>query len=151
MSAVSDLIVGLPLQPEEADRDVMDAKSQLFQKYKTFIPTFKNSFFFIFNLFILCFRYFSLFMNLLNDCSVYDTGSGFESETVSLKGGTLSEHNVSGASGPVLQSRRFVENKMEQLRSVTVEAMSNLLAANIDSGLVHSIGIFIYLFTFSNF
>lgn len=85
-------------------------------------------------------------MNLLNDCSVYDTGSGFESETVSLKGATVSEHNVSGASGgPVLQSRRFVENKMEQLRSVTVEAMSNLLAANIDSGLVHSIGKFILI------
>ena len=44
MSAVGALLQGLPLQPEESERDVLDAKSQLFQKY------------------------FSLFMNLLNDC-----------------------------------------------------------------------------------
>ena len=40
------MFAGLPLQPEESDRgDLMEAKSQLFLKY------------------------FTLFMNLLNDCS----------------------------------------------------------------------------------
>lgn len=90
-------------------------------------------------------------MNLLNDCTVFDTASGIESETVSLKGGTgtapaVGEH-TSSASVAVTTgvqqssaSRRQVEGKMEQLRGVTVEAMSSLLAANIDSGLVHSVG-----------
>jgi neurofibromin 1 len=45
MEAVAALLRGLPLQPEESDRgDLMDAKSALFLKY------------------------FTLFMNLLNDC-----------------------------------------------------------------------------------
>ena len=45
MEAVAALLRGLPLQPEESDRgDLMEAKSQLFLKY------------------------FTLFMNLLNDC-----------------------------------------------------------------------------------
>lgn len=46
MDAVAALLRGLPLQPEESDRgDLMEAKSQLFLKY------------------------FTLFMNLLNDCT----------------------------------------------------------------------------------
>ena len=46
MEAVAALLRGLPLQPEESDRgDLMEAKSQLFLKY------------------------FTLFMNLLNDCT----------------------------------------------------------------------------------
>ena len=46
MDAVASLLRGLPLQPEESDRgDLMEAKSQLFLKY------------------------FTLFMNLLNDCT----------------------------------------------------------------------------------
>ena len=45
MHAVAALLQGLPLQSEEPDRgDLMEAKSQLFLKY------------------------FTLFMNLLNDC-----------------------------------------------------------------------------------
>uniref|UniRef100_A0A915KNP1 Neurofibromin n=1 Tax=Romanomermis culicivorax TaxID=13658 RepID=A0A915KNP1_ROMCU len=128
MQSVAALLAGLPLQPsDDADRDLMDVKSQIFQKY------------------------FSLFMNLLNDCSSYDTGSGFESETVSLK--NLGQPSASGitldhSSGclptcatMVQQSRRQMEAKMEHIRCVTVEAMSNLLSANIDSGLVHSLGL----------
>ena len=46
MHAVAELLQGLPLQSEESDRgDLMEAKSQLFLKY------------------------FTLFMNLLNECS----------------------------------------------------------------------------------
>ncbi|XP_026322570.1 neurofibromin [Hyposmocoma kahamanoa] len=84
MEAVAALLKGLPLQPEESDRgDLMEAKSQLFLKY------------------------FTLFMNLLNDL-----------------------HEVEMAEGP---------GRLETLRQATIQAMSNLLSANIDSGLMHSI------------
>ncbi|XP_050557964.1 neurofibromin isoform X9 [Spodoptera frugiperda] len=84
MEAVASLLKGLPLQPEESDRgDLMEAKSQLFLKY------------------------FTLFMNLLNDCN-----------------------EVEMAEGP---------GRLETLRNATIQAMSNLLSANIDSGLMHSI------------
>ncbi|XP_061727749.1 neurofibromin [Cydia pomonella] len=84
MEAVAALLKGLPLQPEESDRgDLMEAKSQLFLKY------------------------FTLFMNLLNDCN-----------------------EVEMAEGP---------GRLETLRNATIQAMSNLLSANIDSGLMHSI------------
>ncbi|XP_061381532.1 neurofibromin isoform X2 [Danaus plexippus] len=84
MEAVAALLKGLPLQPEESDRgDLMEAKSQLFLKY------------------------FSLFMNLLNDCN-----------------------EVEVTEGP---------GRLETLRNATIQAMSNLLSANIDSGLMHSI------------
>ncbi|RVE54409.1 hypothetical protein evm_000894 [Chilo suppressalis] len=84
MEAVAALLKGLPLQPEESDRgDLMEAKSQLFLKY------------------------FTLFMNLLNDCN-----------------------EVELAEGP---------GRLETLRNATIQAMSNLLSANIDSGLMHSI------------
>ncbi|CAH2101890.1 unnamed protein product [Euphydryas editha] len=84
MEAVAALLKGLPLQPEESDRgDLMEAKSQLFLKY------------------------FTLFMNLLNDCN-----------------------EVELTEGP---------GRLETLRNATIQAMSNLLSANIDSGLMHSI------------
>ncbi|GAA53823.1 neurofibromin 1 [Clonorchis sinensis] len=88
MEAVAALLQGMPLQPEEVDRgDLMDAKSHLFAKY------------------------FTLFMNLLND--VADDR----------------------------EKRAEVRQNNTALRNVTVQAMSNLLNANIESGLVHAIGL----------
>lgn len=94
MEAVASLLRGLPLQLEESDRgDLMEAKSQLFLKY------------------------FTLFMNLLNDCN---DAVAEEKEVVSRQ--------------------RLNTGKMSTLRNATIQAMSNLLSANIDSGLMHSIG-----------
>lgn len=94
MEAIAALLRGLPLQPEESDRgDLMEAKSQLFLKY------------------------FTLFMNLLNDCNDAVTE---EKEVISRQ--------------------RLNTGKLSMLRNVTIQAMSNLLSANIDSGLMHSIG-----------
>uniref|UniRef100_A0A8C5N5E9 Neurofibromin n=1 Tax=Leptobrachium leishanense TaxID=445787 RepID=A0A8C5N5E9_9ANUR len=95
MEAVVSLLAGLPLQPEEGDGvELMEAKSQLFLKY------------------------FTLFMNLLNDCSeVEDDGT----QTVGRK--------------------RGMSRRLASLRHCTVLAMSNLLNANVDSGLMHSIGL----------
>ena len=54
MEATAALLAGLPLQPEENDKgDIMEAKSQLFLKY------------------------FTLFMNLLNDCSEDSQAIGY--------------------------------------------------------------------------
>lgn len=62
-------------------------------------------------------RYFTLFMNLLNDCSeVEDEGE-----------------QVAGR-------KRGMSRRLASLRHCTVLAMSNLLNANVDSGLMHSIG-----------
>lgn len=61
-------------------------------------------------------RYFTLFMNLLNDCS--------DAQDV--------EKEVS--------RQRVAVGKLNTLRNATIQAMSNLLSANIDSGLMHSIG-----------
>lgn len=62
-------------------------------------------------------RYFTLFMNLLNDCSeVEDEGQ-----------------QVAGR-------KRGMSRRLVSLRHCTVLAMSNLLNANVDSGLMHSIG-----------
>uniref|UniRef100_A0A8C7UHW2 Neurofibromin n=1 Tax=Oncorhynchus mykiss TaxID=8022 RepID=A0A8C7UHW2_ONCMY len=95
MEAVVSLLAGLPLQPEEGDGvELMEAKSQLFLKY------------------------FTLFMNLLNDCSeVEDDGQ-----------------QVAGR-------KRGMSRRLASLRHCTVLAMSNLLNANVDSGLMHSIGL----------
>ncbi|KAM9801137.1 neurofibromin isoform 1-T1 [Neosynchiropus ocellatus] len=95
MEAVVSLLAGLPLQPEEGDGvELMEAKSQLFLKY------------------------FTLFMNLLNDCSeVEDDGQA-----------------VSGR-------KRGMSRRLASLRHCTILAMSNLLNANVDSGLMHSIGL----------
>lgn len=97
MEAVAALLRGLPLQPEESDRgDLMEAKSALFLKY------------------------FTLFMNLLNDCV---DNSEAEKEVQS----------------PMPPRPRITANKLTALRNATIEAMSNLLSANIDSGLMRSI------------
>ncbi|CAB1348059.1 unnamed protein product [Coregonus sp. 'balchen'] len=62
--------------------------------------------------------YFTLFMNLLNDCSeVEDDGQ------------------------PVVGRKRGMSRRLASLRHCTVLAMSNLLNANVDSGLMHSIGL----------
>ena len=61
MHAVASLLHSLPLQSEESDRgDVMEAKSQLFLKY------------------------FTLFMNLLNDCSD-GSSSSEDKETTGIR------------------------------------------------------------------
>lgn len=96
MHAVAALLQNLPLQSEESDRgDLMEAKSQLFLKY------------------------FTLFMNLLNDCG--DSNSSDEKEM--------------GRGG------RNAQLNKNSLRNATIQAMSNLLSANIDSGLMHSISL----------
>lgn len=99
MVAVAALLRGLPLQPEESDRgDLMDAKSALFLKY------------------------FTLFMNLLNDCV------------------DISEADKEINTPQILPIRpRITAGKLTALRNATIQAMSNLLSANIDSGLMHSI------------
>ncbi|XP_022248395.1 neurofibromin-like, partial [Limulus polyphemus] len=61
-------------------------------------------------------RYFSLFMNLLNECSEVPE-----------------EKDVN--------RQRVQTSKLSELRTCTIQAMSNLLSANIDSGLMHSIGL----------
>jgi neurofibromin 1 len=103
MQAVAALLRSLPLQPEESDRgDLMEAKSQLFLKY------------------------FSLFMNLLNECSE----------------ALPTEESVAGASNDVTSRyARLQASRLSELRTCTIQAMSNLLSANIDSGLMHSIGL----------
>ncbi|XP_058269102.1 neurofibromin isoform X3 [Hemibagrus wyckioides] len=95
MEAVVSLLAGLPLQPEEGDGvELMEAKSQLFLKY------------------------FTLFMNLLNDCS-----------------------EVEEDGQQVGERKRGMSRRLASLRHCTVLAMSNLLNANVDSGLMHSIGL----------
>ncbi|RZF46610.1 hypothetical protein LSTR_LSTR002942 [Laodelphax striatellus] len=91
MEAVAALLRGLPLQPEESDRgDLKEAKSQLFLKY------------------------FTLFINLLNDCT---DAQDLEKDVARQRAG----------------------GKLNTLRNATIQAMSNLLSANIDSGLMTSI------------
>lgn len=66
---------------------------------------------------LLSFRYFTLFMNLLNDCS-----------------------EVEEDGQQVGERKRGMSRRLASLRHCTVLAMSNLLNANVDSGLMHSIG-----------
>merc|ERR1719422_771342 len=107
MHAVAALLQGLPLQSEESDRgDLMEAKSQLFLKY------------------------FTLFMNLLNDCG--------ESGQV-LAGHETKDEVITGQIGH--NRTRHNNSNKNSLRNATIQAMSNLLSANIDSGLMHSIGL----------
>lgn len=61
-------------------------------------------------------RYFTLFMNLLNDCN--------DAQDV--------ERDVN--------RQRVAAGKLNTFHNATIQAMSNLLSANIDSGLMHSIG-----------
>ncbi|PAA68954.1 hypothetical protein BOX15_Mlig013644g1 [Macrostomum lignano] len=167
MEAVAALLAGLPLQPEESDRgDLLEAKSQLFSKY------------------------FTMFMNLLNDCAeetaasdaaavaavaAAAAGAGVTGGTATGQLGAAASDSVSpscspqvgalgvvgpgggiggvaggvgvvgsggGVGGGVVQGirKRNVNNTIA-LRNVTVTAMSNLLNANIESGLVHAIGL----------
>lgn len=61
-------------------------------------------------------KYFTLFMNLLNGCN---DGAADEKDVVSRQPQII--------------------GKLSTLRNATIQAMSNLLSANIDSGLMHSI------------
>uniref|UniRef100_A0A5S6QDW1 Ras-GAP domain-containing protein n=1 Tax=Trichuris muris TaxID=70415 RepID=A0A5S6QDW1_TRIMR len=136
MDALATLIKDLPLQSEEStsNMDMLGMnKSQLFQKF------------------------FNLFMNLLNDCTLYENvtnsqRSSFKVETIPLPkmaGDSVAvDRNYTSSSTPGVSAsssataRRFDENKdkMDRLRSATIQAMSALLAANIDIGLEHAIG-----------
>lgn len=117
MEAVAALLRGLPLQPEESDRgDIMEAKSQMFLKFvypETLVFENIQLKFFSFSV-----RYFTLFLNLLNSTDPQE-----EEED---------EMDVS--------RQRSSASKLTALRNATIQAMSNLLSANIDSGLMHSIG-----------
>jgi neurofibromin 1 len=109
MDAVASLLRGLPLQPEESDRgDLMEAKSQLFLKY------------------------FTLFMNLLNDCT--------EGGEMDKDCGTRARVGTVGV-GVGVGTVAVATSRLVNLRNSTIQAMSNLLSANIDSGLMHSIGL----------
>uniref|UniRef100_T1JUK4 Ras-GAP domain-containing protein n=1 Tax=Tetranychus urticae TaxID=32264 RepID=T1JUK4_TETUR len=110
MQAVAALLRGLPLQPEESDRgDLMEAKSQLFLKY------------------------FSLFMNLLNECSDIVADEDTVGTTSIVPGSLVS------IDGPPRYNK--YNYKLSELPTYTIQAMSNLLSANIDSGLMHSISL----------
>jgi neurofibromin 1 len=120
MEAVASLLHSLPLQPEESDRgDLMEAKSQLFLKY------------------------FTLFMNLLNDC-----GDDLNDDQNSLPDHhqTNNERTTSNIITNQTQQQQQsqlinqLQQKQQSLRNSTIVAMSNLLAANIESGLMRSIG-----------
>jgi neurofibromin 1 len=119
MEAVASLLHSLPLQPEESDRgDLMEAKSQLFLKY------------------------FTLFMNLLNDC-----GDDLNDDQNSLPDHhqTNNERTTSNITSQTQQQQQSqlinqLQQKQQSLRNSTIVAMSNLLAANIESGLMRSIG-----------
>lgn len=65
-------------------------------------------------------RYLTLFMNLLNDCSDEEQDKAMD------------------------PNRKRSMSDLSSLRNCTVQAMSNLLNANIDSGLMHSIGLYIF-------
>ena len=141
MLAIGALLEGLPLQPntEENDRgDLQEAKSQLFLKY------------------------FTLFMNLLNgftEAEILDENL-LSSQTCANHANPAISPSIQNNSSngqfnsnsnfqqqKVLtcsQAAKQVDAKIEklnELRSSTIQAMSNLLSANIDSGLMHSIGL----------
>lgn len=136
MEAVALLLSALPLQPEESDRgDLMEAKSQLFQKY------------------------FTLFMKLLNECSEELDTSKPELQTLQQQQQQQQHYQhrsmiptgpISGSMGSISIASTTAANvtgavasagAKSHLRNCTVQAMSNLLSANIDSGLMHSIGL----------
>jgi neurofibromin 1 len=129
MEAVASLLHSLPLQPEESDRgDLMEAKSQLFLKY------------------------FTLFMNLLNDC-----GDDLNDDQNSLSDHhqTNNERITSNITNQTQQQQQQqsqlinqLQQKQQSLRNSTIVAMSNLLAANIESGLMRSIGKSTIFFSF---
>lgn len=115
MEAVASLLHSLPLQPEESDRgDLMEAKSQLFLKY------------------------FTLFMNLLNDCG--DDLNDDQSSLPDHHPGNNERSAANMANQSQQQQQQSLQQKQQSLRNSTIVAMSNLLAANIESGLMRSIG-----------
>jgi neurofibromin 1 len=119
MEAVASLLHSLPLQPEESDRgDLMEAKSQLFLKY------------------------FTLFMNLLNDCGddLNDDQNSLSDHHQTTNERTTSNINTQNQQQQQSQFINQLQQKQQSLRNSTIVAMSNLLAANIESGLMRSIG-----------
>ncbi|CAF1287270.1 unnamed protein product [Adineta steineri] len=121
MEAVASLLHSLPLQPEESDRgDLMEAKSQLFLKY------------------------FTLFMNLLNDC-----GDDINDDQNSLPDHHQTNNERTTSTNQTQQQQQQqqtqlinqLQQKQQSLRNSTIVAMSNLLAANIESGLMRSIAL----------
>ena len=92
MDAVASLLRGLPLQPEESDRgDLMEAKSQLFLKY------------------------FTLFMNLLNDCTDV---SEIEKEV-----GARSRVGVAVGVGVGVGAVAVVASRLANLRNSTIQVI----------------------------
>ena len=69
-------------------------------------------------------RYFTLFINLLSKCA--NSGDDGGSREKRRQTSTISYH--------------------DNLHQCTVEAMSNLLSANIDAGLTHAIGKLVHVF-----
>jgi neurofibromin 1 len=119
MEAVASLLHSLPLQPEESDRgDLMEAKSQLFLKY------------------------FTLFMNLLNDCGddLNDDQNSLSDHHQTNNDRTPTTMNNQTQQQQQAQLINQLQQKQQSLRNSTIVAMSNLLAANIESGLMRSIG-----------
>jgi neurofibromin 1 len=167
MQALAVLLKQLPLQPEENDSgDLLDAKSALFLKY------------------------FSLFHNILNECSEPPSPAVTSSATTAAAHHLISDevhhhlHHVNQSSSSPLSGRHPVSSSTttttgmslsasscrlhhissssttstttvtvttpspslststtSELRKETIRAMSNLLSANIDSGLVHSLAL----------
>ncbi|KAK3754965.1 hypothetical protein QZH41_017349 [Actinostola sp. cb2023] len=91
MKAIASLLASLPLQPEDIETDIVEAKSQLFLKY------------------------FTLFMNLMSRCK---------------------EQYIADTEG-----RDTRLSASQSLYQNTILAMSNLLNANIDTGLMYAIGL----------
>ncbi|CAF4717065.1 unnamed protein product, partial [Rotaria sp. Silwood2] len=115
MEAVASLLHSLPLQPEESDRgDLMEAKSQLFLKY------------------------FTLFMNLLNDCS--NDLNDDQNSLSDYHHQTNNERTTTNINNQT-QFINQLQQKQQSLRNSTIVAMSNLLTANIESGLMRSIAL----------
>ncbi|MBL8086401.1 MAG: hypothetical protein JNN26_27475, partial [Candidatus Obscuribacter sp.] len=113
MEAVASLLHSLPLQPEESDRgDLMEAKSQLFLKY------------------------FTLFMNLLNDCGddLNDDQNSFSDHHRTNNERTTNASQQQQQQQQQQQSQLInqFQQKQQSLRNSTIVAMSNLLAANIE-------------------
>ncbi|EDV22626.1 uncharacterized protein TRIADDRAFT_59057 [Trichoplax adhaerens] len=92
MQAIAVLLADLPLQPDETEPNTNDTKIKIYLKY------------------------FTLFMNLLNECSLLHQGSPRKQE-------------------------RLLSDYYLLLHDCTVAAMSNLLQANIDYGLTLSLGL----------
>ena len=123
MQAVAILLRNLPLQPEENDSgDLLEAKSQLFLKY------------------------FSLFHNILNECSEPAATPGQVQPPVTPAVSDDANQSPSSSSGrgqgmSSSSSKCHLTTSTQELRKETIRAMSNLLSANIDSGLVHSLAL----------